>query len=505
MGWSKIIPELTFNTKPPQKLLWSSMILNPEDQEAAKAAQLRIPKDSFHQVTSETYPPSPFKYRTRVYSFDPDRIQPTIVEQPDPASLKKQCPYRKKLEKAKSKSRRKKSEFLLSKFVKLATIKKKEIYVWNEIVKPERIKVLIKSLASPLELEQLYAAQALGYLGVAEDSVISALYNIVQECDSPALQYEAARSLALLGCLETCVMKVLIRHLKVVSLNRREDTLAALKQALQAWSITPSFEWYCIGARSSLIRNLQHLVNLQEPLDNITFNAALCLGYLDKSNPSAQETMFLCLAQADQNKRFQALVMLVQHMDIMNAIIIQEVLDYLENSLVFKYRADATKLLTTIGLDVIQQEGLEEDVFNVLLKKLSDEPYLIVRQRVALAVEELQMKKRVWEIVEKQLKEEDDMIRKQAVIALGVLGIRHKSVFFTLLEMLELDTNEDVRIQVIRAFCTLGMDNMHVRKSLKNKKQGGGILARESSKALEMLDQSPDIQKELMLQPYIMQ
>lgn len=44
------------------------------------------------------------------------------------------------------------------------------------------------------------------------------------------------------GCLETCVMKVLIRHLKVASLNRREDTLAALKVALQAWSTTPSFE-----------------------------------------------------------------------------------------------------------------------------------------------------------------------------------------------------------------------------------------------------------------------
>ncbi|KAM6474012.1 protein HEATR9 [Liasis olivaceus] len=431
---------------------------------SAREAQIRIPKDSFHQIPSETYPCSPFKYRTRLYSFDPDRIQPTIVEQPDPASLKKQCPYRKKLE-----------------------------------------KVLIESLASPLKLEQLYAAQALGHLGVPEESVISALYNIVQGCDSPPLQYEAARSLALLGCLETCVMKVLIRHLKVVSLNRREDTLAALKVALQAWSIAPSFEWYCVGARSSLIRNLQRLVNLQEPLDNITFNAAVCLGYLDKSNPIAQETMLICLAHTDRKKTFQALVMLVKYMGIMNAIIIGKVLDHLEYSPVYKHRADATKLLTTIGLEVIQQEGLEEVVFNVLLGKLSDEPFLIVRQRVALAVEELQMKKRVWEIVEKQLKEEEDVIRKQAVVALGVLGIRHRSVFFTLLEMLELDTNEEVRIQVIRAFSTLGMDNIHVRKSLMNKKQGEGILARESSKALEMLDQNSDIQKELMLQSYTLQ
>ncbi|XP_039198797.1 protein HEATR9 [Crotalus tigris] len=504
MGGSKMIPEIPYGAKPPPKLLWSPMIETPED-EAARKALIKTPKDSFHQISSETYPCSPFKYRTKVYSFDPGLIPPTIVEQPDLASLKKQCPYRKKLEKAKSKSVKKRSQFLLSKFIKSAVLKKREIYIWNETLKPERIKVLIKSLASPVELEQLYAAQALGHLGIAEESVITALYNIVQECDSTPLQYEAARSLALLGCLETCVMKVLIRHMKVASLNRREDTLAALKVALQAWSTTPSFEYCCIGARSSLIRNLKRLVNLQEPLDSITFNAALCLGYLDKSNPIAQEAMFMFLTHVERKKKFQALVMLVKHMGIMNAIIIRKVLEQLECSPVYEHRAGSTDLLTTIGLEIIQQEGLEEDVFNVLLKKISDEPFLIVRQKMALAIEELKMKTRVWEIVERQLEDENDVIRKQAVITLGVLGIRHTSVFLALLEMLEVDTNEAVRIQVIRTFSTLGIDNINVRKSLKKKKQGGGILGRESSKALEILDRRSEVQKELMLHSFIIQ
>ncbi|XP_034268955.1 protein HEATR9 [Pantherophis guttatus] len=504
MGGSKMIPEVPYGAKPPPKLLWSPMIERPED-EAARKAQIKTAKDSFHQISPETYPCSPFKYRTKLYSFDPGLIPPTIIEQPDLASLKKPCPYRKKMEKAKSKSIKKKSQFLLSKFIKSAVLKEKEIYIWNETFKPERIKVLIKSLASPVELEQLYAAQALGQLGTADESVISALYNTVQESDDTPLQYEAARSLALLGCLETCVMKVLIRHLKVASLNRREDTLAALKVALQAWSITPSFEYYCIGARSSLIRNLKRLVNLEEPLDSITFNAALCLGYLDKSDPIAQETMFMFLTHVERKKRYQALIMLVKHMGIMNAIIIRKVLDHLERSPVYKHRANATDLLTTIGLEIIQQEGLEEDVFIVLLKKVSDEPFLIVRQKIALAIEELKMKMRVWEIVERQLKDENDLIRKHAVITLGVLGIRHIHVFFALLEMLELDTDEAVRIQVIRAFSTLGIDNVNVRKSLKKKKQGGGILGRESSKALEILDRRSEIQKELMVHSFIIQ
>ncbi|XP_062977565.1 protein HEATR9 [Elgaria multicarinata webbii] len=499
MGGSKMLPEMTCGAKMPKKLSWGPMIEKPEDK-ARKAVQLKIAKNSFHQNPRETYPHNPSEWRT--YTFEPRFIQPRIVEQPDAASLKKQCVYQKKLEKEKSKTMKKKSDFFLSKFVKLAKIKKKEIYIWEEKLKPERIKILLKCLDSPVELEQLYAAQALGKLGFGEESVLSALHNTLQESNSLPLQYEAARSLALLGCLETSVMKVLIKHLKLVSLNRREDTLAALKVSLQGWSMMPAFEWYCIGARSSLIRNLERLVNLQDPLDDVAFNAALCLGYLDKSSPVAQEMMLMCLAQNDWKKKNQALVMLVKQMGIMDGVIIRRILDQLQRSPVYQHRADAARLLTIIGLDAIQQEGMEEDVFNMLLEKLSNEPLLVVRQSVVLAVEELKMKKRVWDIVEKQLKDEKEEIRKQAVIALGVLGIRQKNVFFAMLEMLELDSSEDVRIQVIRAFTSLGMNNMHVRKSLMHKEQTEGILARESAKALKILGKVSDAQKELRLQSY---
>ncbi|KAL8163278.1 UNVERIFIED_CONTAM: hypothetical protein K2H54_016632 [Gekko kuhli] len=99
-------------------------------------------------------------------------------------------------------------------------------------------------------------------------------------------------------------MKVLIRHLKEVSLNRREDVLSALKVSLHALSVLPTYE-HCIGAQSSLTRNLQRLVKLQEPMNNVTFNAAICLGYLDKSNPIAQMTMLWCLTQKDWKKKME--------------------------------------------------------------------------------------------------------------------------------------------------------------------------------------------------------
>ncbi|XP_042304047.1 protein HEATR9 [Sceloporus undulatus] len=500
MGGSKMVPVMSSGAKMPRPFSWSSMIERTEDKEARLTVQCKIPKNSFQQTPHITYPRTPSLWRT--YVPDSCFIQPRIVEQPDPATLKKQCMYRKKLEKEKTKAMKKKSDFSLFKFVKSAKIKQKERYIWEEKLEPERLKVLIKYLASPVELEQIYAAQALGHLRIAEESVISALYNTLQESNSPSLQYEAARSLALLGCLETSVVKLLIRHLKEVSLNRREDILAAFKVSLQAWSLMPPFERYCIGSQNSLIRNLQRLVNLQDPLDNISFDAALCLGYLDQSSSLAQKTMLMCLTQKDWKKKIQALVMLIKHMGIIDAEIIKSIIDQLQHSPVYKHRADSAKLLAAIGLNTIQEEDMEEAVFNVLLVKLSEEPFLVVRQSVALAIEKLKMKKRVWEIMEKNLKDQNAEIRKQAVIALGVLGLRQKSVFFVMLEMLELDTSMDVRIQVIRAFSTLGMNNIYVRKSLRSKEQTAGILARECTKALKVLDKISMARKQSVIQSY---
>ncbi|KAH0629444.1 hypothetical protein JD844_011515 [Phrynosoma platyrhinos] len=494
MGGSKMVPEMTFGAKMPRPLSWSSMIERAEDKEIAQVSTYSQNKKGYCITPSFTgsgcgktphitYPRTPSLWRT--YVPEPCFIQPRIVEQPHPATLKKQCMYRKKLEKEKTKAMKKKSDFSLSKFVKSAKIKQKENYIWEEKLEPERLKVLIKHLASPVELEQIYAAQ-LGIL-VSYRTYFS---------------YSSGT-----GCLETSVMKVLIRHLKEVTLNRREDILAALKVSLQAWSHMPIFEIiaiskttvfpqrYCIGSQNSLIRNLQRLVNLQDPLDNISFDAAICLGYLDKSSLLAQNTMLMCLTQKDWKKKIQALVMLIKHMEIMDAEIIHSILDQLQHSPVYKHRADSAKLLATVELNIIQEEDMEETVFNVLLVKLSEEPFLVVRQSVALAIEKLKMKKRVWEIMEKKLKDENAEIRKQAVIAL-------KSVFFTMLEMLELDTSVDVRIQVIRAFSNLGMNNTYVRKSLRNKEQAEGILARECTKALKVLDKIYMARKESVIKSY---
>lgn len=40
-------------------------------------------------------------------------------------------------------------------------------------------------------------------------------------------------------------------------------------------------------------------------MNNVAFNAAICLGYLEESNPIAQIAMLQCLNQKDRKKKME--------------------------------------------------------------------------------------------------------------------------------------------------------------------------------------------------------
>ncbi|XP_065419065.1 protein HEATR9 [Chrysemys picta bellii] len=461
-------------------------------------------------------------------------------------------------ERKKSMMAKKKPDFLLSKLLKSihrlypVKIKWKDTDPGIKMLQLERIKELTESLASSVEQEQIYAAQALGCLRITDEFVLSALRNTVVYPRHPipselpavwALAFRVGHCLLLLcwvgaGCLDAAVVKELIGHLKKGSPTQRKDLLAALAVALHAWAAGPeskvtapaetgpkgsgsafsrcqyrqpqyemkhsqqhrsSFlsQRSVVGAQSRLIGTLEQLAASQDGTDDSVLLAATCLVYLDASNPAAQAALLRCLTQENMKKKMQALLMLVKHVNVVSADIIQALIDQLRHSPVYKHRADAANLLSTIGLEPIRREGLEEEVFQLLVEKLHQEPFLVVRQTVAMTAAALQMKGRIWDIVEKQLKEKSEVNRRQAVVSLGVLGLRKKQVFFTLLEMLEVDSSLAVRIQVIRTFCTLGMNNTHVLKTLVLKEQTDGALARECVKALKILQKLPGARRGL--------
>nr|XP_033815944.1 protein HEATR9 isoform X3 [Geotrypetes seraphini] len=197
--------------------------------------------------------------------------------------------------------------------------------------------------------------------------------------------------------------------------------------------------------------------------------------------------MDILIALKTTLQRNQALSTLVLCMRIHDVVTIQAAIDQLSHSKMYKHRMDASYLLTSIGLQQIRQEGMERKVYDLLRKALFNDPVMAVRKAVALAAESLQMKKLIYDAVEKQLEEQNEVTRTQAVMTLNILGVRSQRILRLLLEMLDLDKSKEVRIQIIRLISALRLKDPRIIRKLKLKEQGEGSLAREAAKALKSL------------------
>ncbi|XP_041431888.1 protein HEATR9-like isoform X2 [Xenopus laevis] len=186
----------------------------------------------------------------------------------------------------------------------------------------------------------------------------------------------------------------------------------------------------------------------------------------------------------------QALGSLVGQIQLYNNRITKGLMDQLLHSIVFQHRIQASRWLKYIGLERIREQGLEQEVYSVLKQKIHSDPLLVIRKSIGITVESLGMNKSMWDTFESQLQDPCEKRRTQAVLALAALGLRHKLILCQLLNMLDTDQSESVRIQIVRLFCSLDLKDSSVLRNLKEKEQGMGSLAREASKALKILEQS---------------
>ncbi|XP_048970165.1 protein HEATR9 isoform X2 [Canis lupus dingo] len=309
-------------------------------------------------------------------------------------------------------------------------------------LKWQRLKDLTKSLESPREHEQFYAAQALGCLGVNDKFIMEALWQVAQT-GPEKVKYEACRSLAMLGCLNKHVIQVLIKQLKGQNEEQRMDSLTGLRAALNTWASVPKDKRTQVGDEEKLVPVLQMLINKSS--NEAAVEAALCLGFLRPCSNTAQEYLLQCLSQGSKTQQMKALRMLVKMMHINTATVIRAILDQLCHSSVLEHRFEATQMLKTIGLQQIRAQGLEGSTFDLLWKKTYNEPFLAMRQAVAETVEELKMKPTMMNLVEAQLMNSNATARQEAVISLGVLGIRSPKVFHLLLDMLDAEKSQAVK------------------------------------------------------------
>ncbi|OBS70123.1 hypothetical protein A6R68_01341, partial [Neotoma lepida] len=329
-------------------------------------------------------------------------------------------------------------------------------------LKWQRLKVrtmeLTNSLKSPREDDQCYAAYvrsskgmggqlpgvALGHLGINSKFVIEALWQVAQT-GSAKVKNEAYRALALLGCLNKAVIQAFIKQLTGRNESKRIETLMGLRVALNSWAAVPNGQRPQVGNEEKLVPVLQKLID--KSLNEVSLEAALCLGFLRPSNSRVQEFLLLCLCQGPMPQRMKALRMLVKMMNIHSAAVTRAILEQLHSDVV-EDRFEATQMLQTIGLEKIQAQGLEELTFDLLKRKMHNEPFLAMRQAVSETAEVLKMKPLIMKLMEAQLMSPDAIDRQEAIVSLGALGIRNQQVLHFLLDMLDAEETQAVKRSV---------------------------------------------------------
>uniref|UniRef100_A0A3Q2HBU5 HEAT repeat containing 9 n=1 Tax=Equus caballus TaxID=9796 RepID=A0A3Q2HBU5_HORSE len=293
-------------------------------------------------------------------------------------------------------------------------------------LKWQRLKELTRSLKSPREDEQLYAAQALGSLGISDKFVMDALWQVAQT-GPEKVKYEACRTLAILGCLNKYVIQALIKQLKGQNEGQRMDTLTGLQAALNSWAAVPKDKRTQVGNEGKLVPVLQTLI--KKSSNEAAMEAALCLGFLRPHNKIAREFLLQSLCQGPKTQRMKALRMLVKMMHVHSAAVITAILHQLCYSSVLEAN----------------------------------------RQAVAETVEKLKMKPTMMNLVEAQLMNSDAIARQEAIISLGVLGIRSPQVFHLLLDMLDAEKNQPVKKRLQETLILLASIDPWIQNKLKNK------------------------------------
>ncbi|EGW14903.1 Uncharacterized protein C17orf66-like [Cricetulus griseus] len=215
--------------------------------------------------------------------------------------------------------------------------------------------------------------KALGQLGINNKFVIEALWQVVQT-GSAKVKDEAYKTLVILGCLNKAVIQAIIKQLEEQNGSQRIETLMGLRVALNSWAAVPNSKRPKVGNEEKLVPALKKLIN--KSLNEVSLEAALCLGFLRPSNSMVQEFLLLCLCQGPMSQRMKALRMLVKMMNVHSAAVTKAILEQLHSD-VLDDRLEATQMLKTIGLEKIQAQGLEELTFDLLKRKIHNEPFLV--------------------------------------------------------------------------------------------------------------------------------
>ncbi|KAK3610757.1 hypothetical protein CHS0354_028156 [Potamilus streckersoni] len=390
-----------------------------------------------------------------------------------------------------------------------------EVNTWGKIkpsskgkeypgLKWERVKNMVHvNLVSNQPVERIDAAKHLGLLRCGDAMVFYALKERLKNDEEPRVCYEATKSLILLGCWEEEVLQMIIKYLIIGNTEIRQDLIKTMTDGRNVQYVNkkiPSFP--------ELVKVLSHFCRNPDPDDMTAFDAAVLLGRLCVSDENAKFKLLRALDQSqDTHVKAKALEILVKQLTATSPEIVHHLLDLFRESPVWKYRALAADLLIVLGRKHVCIGNQEEKVYLLLEKKLWDDPSKDVRVAAAKALTALGMFSKACERIEKKLEDPDEDVRAEAVISVGTLEMKNEKIIRLLLEMLELDSSDYVRLMIARTFTVLKMTDKRIVRALRERDKVEGALARESRKALKILESlmgaaTPHGRKSMMSTPH---
>lgn len=234
--------------------------------------------------------------------------------------------------------------------------------------------------------QKLEAIRHLGLLQVGDGSTVYTLCNIVENIDENELiRYEAAKSLILLGFWNCFLINYLINKLKSSSHDIKIEILECIIRGkfctvMEDLSLFPEF--------IKTLENLVDVVNL-----DIAQKACLCIGQLgNKNNQKAINKLIkIYECSEDENKKTLSLESLVRLFCQKDGRIIQFLIKTVEYAKNWIARISAVKLLSYIGINILIANNFYDQVYTVLLDRLSSDPIKDVRLKIGDSIRDLQM------------------------------------------------------------------------------------------------------------------
>eukprot|EP00794_Sanderia_malayensis_P009086 gene9085-10055_t len=315
----------------------------------------------------------------------------------------------------------------------------------------------------------LDSLRCLTELGSQEPLIFKSVRNKIAAEKDVAILYEASKCLITLGCWDISAVKTFIKGLEKGNDDLRLDILDTICKADNSHFVNKDN-----AEISKLIRLLIKLIACED--ERISFGAALSLGHLCVYSFEAKKLLIYKLQDPSFSIRDKALKSLVRQMNCRDDLIINTLLHQISNANNWKHRVNAANLLLFIGVKDATL-NYPDKIFDTLEKLLWNHPNSDLRSKIADVINEFGMRPRAMFLVHKRLDDLDESLRSNAIIMLSTLRMKTEKELKILLDILELDSSVQVRIQVVKAFSILKWNDARIIKCLQEKEKGEGPIA----------------------------